>query len=108
VESALKLIPYDPAFMGGPIVRPLEQNTSNKYSFDGKETRGEVPSPPGPQPATLKAKFEGGKLHLTQTYGDPAMTTKEAWRLSADGKTLTVDRIGGTGRASTLVFTKKP
>lgn len=107
VDSALKLIPYNPAFMGGPMIRPLEQNMSNTYRFDGKETQGQVPSPGGPQAATLKAKFDGGKLHLSQTNGDPVVTLKETWTLSADGKTLTADRVTAAGRASTLVFNKK-
>jgi hypothetical protein len=107
VDSALKLIPYDPAFMGGLMTRPLEQNMSNTYRFDGKETEGQVPSPGGPQSATLKANVDGGKLHLSQTHGDPVVTLKETWALSADGKMLTADRLGGTGQPSTLVFNKK-
>ena len=107
VDSSLKLIPHDPAFMGGPMVRPLEQNTSNNYSLEGKETKGEIPAPFGPQPAALKAKFDGGKLYLSQTYGDPVVISKETWTLSAGGKVLTIDRVATPGRASTLVFNKK-
>jgi hypothetical protein len=107
VDSAVKLIPYDPAFMGGPMIRPLEQNLSNTFRFDGKETEGQIVSPVGPQPVKLKASFEGGKLHLSHTYGDPVVTFKETWTLSEDCKTLSVDRVSCTGRASVLVFTKK-
>ena len=108
VASALKLIPYNPAFMGGPLVRPLEQNIVNTYTLDGKESKGEVASPVGPQAAKLTAKVEGQKLVLWQKdFGDPAMTSREAWRLSADGKTLTIERTGFFDRTSTMVFNKK-
>ena len=108
VASALKLIPYNPAFMGGPLVRPLEQNIVNTYTLDGKENKGEVASPVGPQAAKLTAQVEGQKLVLWQKdYGDPAMTSKEVWILSADSKTLTIDRTGLLGRSSTMVFKKK-
>jgi len=105
VDSAFKLIPYNPAFMGGLMTRPLEQNTSNTYRFDGKETQGQVPSPGGPVAATLSAKVDGGKLLLSQTMGDPVVTLKETWTISEDCKTLTIERV--TGRASTLVFNRK-
>lgn len=107
VDSALKLIAPNPAMEGGPMIRPREQNISNTYRFDGKETQGQVPSPVGPQAATLKAKVDGAKLHLLQTNGDPVVVSKEVWTLSTDGKTLTVDRVGAFGKTSTLVFNKK-
>lgn len=108
VDSALKLIPPNPAMEGGPLVRPLEQSTSNTYRFDGTKSDGQVPSPVGPQAATLQAKLDGGKLLLSQTHGDPVVILKETWTLSADGKTLTSERVGMFGRASSLVFNKKP
>jgi hypothetical protein len=107
VDSALKLIPNNPAMEGGPAIRPLEQNISNTYRFNGEENKGEVPTPIGPQAATLKAKVEGPKLLLSQTYGDPVIIAKEIWTLSADGKTLTVERKDAPGAPSTLVFHKK-
>mgnify|MGYP001238881512 CR=1 FL=1 len=86
------------------------------YSLDGKETKTELASAMGTVPVTLKATSAGGKLTLTSTrtfntqMGEMTMTTKEVWSLSADGKTLTVEREQQTPRgtnAATHVFTKQ-
>lgn len=86
------------------------------YSLDGKETRTELASPMGVVPVTLKAVSDGGKLKLTSTrtfntqMGEMTMTTTEVWSLSADGKTLTIEREQQTPRGTnttTHVFAKQ-
>lgn len=87
------------------------------YALDGKETRSEVDGPMGKMPVIHKATVEADgsvKLSSSRTFNGPngeiTMTTKETWKLSGDGKTLTVDRESTTPRGSntsTLVFTKK-
>lgn len=86
------------------------------YSLDGKETRAEVDGPMGKMPIIYKgsAKTDGSlELSSSRTFngpmGDMTITTKETWSLSADGKTLTIDRVNTTprgGQTSKLVFTK--
>lgn len=85
------------------------------YSLDGKDKTTQSEGPMGPIPVTLKAKFEGGKLKLSQTrnfsspMGAITMVTNETWEMGADGS-LTVTRESQTPRGnntSTLVFTKK-
>jgi hypothetical protein len=85
------------------------------YSLDGKERTTQSEGPMGPIPVTLKAKFDNGKLKLSQTrnfespMGSITMVVKETWELGSDG-TLTVTRESQTPRgnnSSTLVFTKK-
>lgn len=109
VISFVKLVPPDPAFLGGLATRPLEQNTTNVYRLDGKETPGEMMMPTGPQAATVKATLEGAKLFLSQTLpGDTNLTLRKTWTLSADGKTLTVEQVQEpSGAAATFVFSKK-
>ena len=86
------------------------------YSLDGKETKAEIEGPNGKMPQALKAKSEGGKLHLSKMssfsgpMGEISITTKETWELAVDGKTLTVIREQSTPRgtnSSTMVFVKK-
>ncbi len=87
------------------------------YTLDGKETSMEADSPMGKVPVKLKANLESdGKLKLnssrtiTTQMGEISITTKEAWSLSEDGKTLTVKRDMETPRgtnSSEMVFTKK-
>lgn len=86
------------------------------YSLDGKETIVEIDGPNGKMPVKYKAVAEGAKLTLSQartftgSMGEVTMTTKEAWSLSPDAKTLTVERENTTPRGtstSTLVFIKK-
>ena len=86
------------------------------YSLDGKETVGEVDGPMGKMPVTYKATAgSDGTLVLTSArsfngpMGEVKLTTKETWKLSPDGKTLTVERENTTPRGaqiSTLVFVK--
>ena len=86
------------------------------YSLDGKETVVEMEGPQGKMPITYKAATAAdGSVVLTssRTFNGPngeiKITTKETWKLSADGKTLTVDRESTTPRGaqnSTLVFVK--
>lgn len=90
-------------------------DSSVTYSI-GKETTGEVDGPNGKMPVKYKASIDAGKANLLQTrsfsgpMGEVTMTTKEVWSLSADGKTLTVERENTSPRGtntSTLVFAKK-
>ena len=86
------------------------------YALDGKETKAEVDGPMGKMPVIYKggAKTDGSlELSSSRTFNGPmgemTMTTKEKWTLSADGKSLTIDRINTTPRGeqtSKLVFTK--
>ena len=86
------------------------------YSLDGKELKVEMDGPNGKMPVTFKGTQEADgslKLSSSRTFsggmGEITMTTKETWTLSADGKTLTVDRENTTPRGaqtSKLVFTK--
>ena len=87
------------------------------YKLDGSETT--VESTGGrPGSATLKAVWaDGGKaLDLSNVRkfstpeGEMTQTTKEHWELSADGKTLTIQRAGESRRGPmnyTLVFNKQ-
>ena len=86
------------------------------YSLDGIENTTQQDSPMGPIPVKLKAKVEGGKLNLSSIRtlngpnGELLITTKEAWTLSPDGKTLTIEREQTSPRGpltSELVFVKK-
>ena len=89
---------------------------SVSYTLDGNETKVEVDSPRGKVPVTYKGSAEtDGSLKLSTSrtvngpQGEVTMTTKETWKLSADGKTLTVDRESTSPRGnqtSKLVFTK--
>jgi len=86
------------------------------YSLDGKETVVEIDGPNGKIPIKYKGTVEAGKANLSSLrsfngpMGDVTITTKDAWSLSADGKTLTVVREQTSPRgttASTMVFAKK-
>ncbi|HEX9930886.1 MAG TPA: hypothetical protein VGB02_20300 [Pyrinomonadaceae bacterium] len=84
------------------------------YSLEGKETTADGAM--GGQ-TTLKAKVEkDNKLNLTRTQtidspnGQAAISIKETWELSADGKTLTVKRDVESPRGTNtteMVFTRK-
>jgi len=70
----------------------------------------------GKMPVIYKGSSEtDGSLKLSNSrifngpQGEVTITTKETWKLSADGKTLTVDRESTTPRGnqtSKLVFNK--
>jgi len=86
------------------------------YSLDGKETVVEVDGPNGKMPIKYKGGIEGGKANLSSLrsfsgpMGEVTVTTKDAWTLSPDGKTLTVVREQTSPRGtstSTMVFAKK-
>ncbi len=86
------------------------------YSLEGKETKVEMEGPNGKMPVIYKAALEAdGSLKLSNSRsfqgpnGEITSTTKETWKLSADGKTLTVDRETTNPRGaqtSKLVFVK--
>jgi outer membrane lipoprotein-sorting protein len=101
--------------MGGGRGMGMFGDGKTVYALDGKETKADIDGPNGKTPQALKAKSEGGKLHLSKSMtmttqmGEMTMTTKEVWELAADGKTLTVSREQTTPRgvsSSTMVFTK--
>ena len=86
------------------------------YSLDGKETVVEVDGPNGKLPVKYKGSVEVGKASLSSSrtftgqMGEVTITSKDAWSLSADGKTLTVEREMTSPRGtttSTMVFAKK-
>jgi hypothetical protein len=84
------------------------------YNLGGTETKSEIPGIPIAT-TVFKAKLEnGGKLYLTSNRASEkpkgAITVKETWTLSADGKTLTVVRehVTPQGNVSAeMVFNKK-
>lgn len=85
------------------------------YDLSGKETKIEIDGPNGKMPQALKAAAADGKLTLSKSssfsgpMGEVTVTTKDTWELSADGKTLTVNRESTTPRGtntSTMVFVK--
>jgi hypothetical protein len=89
------------------------------YSLDGKETTEDASAAnPGMGMAGAKLKAElksDGTLNLSLVrkfntpMGEAEASTKEKWTLSADGKTLTIDRDQTSPRGSLsarMVFTK--
>ena len=91
-------------------------DSTSTYSLDGKETTVEIDGPNGKMPVKYKATIDGAKASLSQSrtfsggMGEVTVTTKESWTLSADGKSLTVERENTSPRGttnSTLVFAKK-
>ncbi len=89
--------------------------TTTTYDLSGRETTVDVEGPNGKRPQALKATAAGGKLSLSRSMtfntpnGDMTQTTKDTWELSADGRTLTVNREQSSPRGSntsTLVFSK--
>jgi hypothetical protein len=78
---------------------------SASYSLDGKETKAEVDGPMGKMPVAYKGSAKSdGSLELSSSrtvsgqMGEMTITTKETWKLSADGKTLTIDRVTANPR----------
>lgn len=91
-------------------------DSTTTYNLDGKETTIEQESQMGKIPVKLTAKIEAGKLHLASArtfngpMGEVSVGTKDTWELSADGKTLTVNRESTSPRgasSTTLVYSKK-
>jgi hypothetical protein len=85
------------------------------YTFDGKEIVTETQGPNGAIPTKTTSKWDGSKLVITtsRTFNSPngevTSVTKDTWELSADGKTLTINResTGPQGTTSTTrVHTK--
>ena len=92
---------------------------THTYSLDGKETTEDASAAnPGMGMAGAKLKAElksDGTLNLSLVrkfntpMGEAESSTKEKWTLSADGKTLTIDRDQTSPRGSLsakMVFTK--
>ncbi len=86
------------------------------YPLDGKEATVEIDGPNGKMPVKYKGAISGGKASLMQSrtfngpMGEVSMTTKDTWSLSADGKTLTIERESTSPRgtnSSTMIFVKK-
>lgn len=118
VETATKRLPPNDGpgrGMGGRGGFGMGDGTT-VYSLDGRELKTEVDGPMGKMPVIYKGavKTDGSlELSSSRTFGGPSgemtMTTKETWKLSADGKTLTIDRENSTPRGnqtSKLVFSK--
>ena len=108
---------------GPPPMRPpggrglgLGGDGTFAYPLDGKESIVEMEGPMGKMPVAYKGTAAAdGSLVLSNSRtfmgpsGEVKLVTKETWRLSADGKTLTVNRENTTPRGaqtSTLVFVK--
>ena len=91
-------------------------DSSTTYSLDGKELKIEMDGPNGKMPVVYKGTQEADgslKLSSVRTFNGPngavTMTVKETWKLSADGKTVTIDRENTNPRGaqtSKLVFVK--
>lgn len=89
---------------------------STTYSLDGRELKVEMDGPNGKMPVIYKGTQEANgslKLSSSRTFNGPmgevTLVTKESWTLSADGRTLTIDRENTTPRGnqtSKLVFVK--
>ena len=102
--------------MGGGRGFGMVGDGSVTYSLEGKETKVEMEGPNGKMPVIYKAALEAdGSLKLSNSRsfqgpnGEITSTTKETWKLSADGKTLTVDRETTNPRGSQtskLIFVK--
>lgn len=89
---------------------------TNTYSLDGKETVIQRETRMGTVPVKQSALLDAGRVRISSSstfngpMGEVTMTTKETWSLSADGKTLTVEREMTNPRGtstSTMVFVKK-
>lgn len=96
---------------GGPMGLAGSGPESRTFSLDGKETTeapGEFEASVGMPGPKLKADLrQDGTLDLSITRkfnagpnGGADVTTKEKWTLSADGKTLTIDREQNTPRGT--------
>lgn len=102
--------------MGGGRGFGMMGDGSVTYSLEGKETKVEMEGPNGKIPVIYKAALEAdGSLKLSNSRsfqgpnGEITSTTKETWKLSNDGKTLTIDRETTNPRGSQtskLVFVK--
>ena len=86
------------------------------YSLDGKETTTQRETPMGSIPVKHTAMLDQGRVRVSSSStftgqnGEVTMTTKEAWSMSDDGKTLTVERESTSPRGTstwTMVFVKK-
>lgn len=126
VETATKRLPPNDVPAGAPGGGPGRGmgprggmgmgDGTTVYALDGKETKAEVDGPMGKMPIFYKGSAAAdGSLELSSKrsfngpQGEITVTTKESWKLSADGKTLTVDRVNSSPRGdqtSKLVFTK--
>lgn len=96
-----------------------EQTINSSYTLDGKDAEvtllGPVPgmTAKGKQTAKWSADgnvFESEDVGTFDTpYGPATIKTKRKWRLSADGKTLTIElsREGPISMQSKRVFVKK-
>lgn len=104
-------------FGGGPVAGSGPD--VHTYSLDGKETTEDASAANpgmGMPGAKLKAELQkDGTLNLSLVrkfntpMGEAEASTKEKWTLSADGKTLTIDRDQTSPRGSLsakMVFTK--
>jgi hypothetical protein len=117
IPSPNSMTPGGRGGMGGP---PAGNGPDiHTYTLDGKETTEDASAAnPGMGMAGAKLKAElqkDGTLNLSLVrkfntpMGEAEASTKEKWTLSADGKTLTIDRDRTSPRGSLsakMVFTK--
>lgn len=89
---------------------------TNTYTLDGKETVIQRETRMGTVPVKQTAMLDAGRVRIstsstfTGQMGEITTTTKETWSLSADGKTLKVERESTSPRgssSSTMVFVRK-
>ncbi|WP_155121557.1 hypothetical protein [Bryobacter aggregatus] len=66
-----------------------EFTTDSQYTTDGKESTVQMRG----REAKVSAKWNGNKLevHTKSEFNGMALTQKESWSLSGDGKTLTIN-----------------
>jgi hypothetical protein len=105
-----------PAGGGRGMGRGFAPDGTNTYTLDGKETTTQRETPMGSIPVKHTAMLDSGRVRISSSStftgqnGEVTVTSKETWSLSADGKTLTIERESTSPRgtnASTMVFTKK-
>ena len=89
---------------------------TNTYTLDGKETTTQRETSMGPIPVKHTAMLDAGRVRISSSStftgqnGEVTITNKEAWSMSDDGKTLTVERESTSPRgtsSTTMVFAKK-
>ena len=98
-------------FDGG---EPIKMVT--KYTLDGKPTENTRTSPMGDMTSKSTATWSADKKSLTivttMSFNGNEMKTTETWKLSADGKSLSIESVrpgfgGGGEMKTTMVYDKQ-
>lgn len=98
-------------FDGG---EPIKMVT--KYTLDGKPTENTRTSPMGDMTSKSTATWSADKKSLTivttMSFDGNEMRTTETWKLSADGKSLSIESVrpgfgGGGEMKTTMVYDKQ-